>query len=340
MLDVSSLRIRSLVAGCAMVVLSSCSEGDRKPVVAYTSVDQVFSEPIFRACETTHGLRVRAVFDTEETKSTGVLNRLLAEASHPQADVFWSGDPVRPFVLVERGLVEPYVSTEAAAIPDGFRAADGTWTGLAARARVLLIDTAQLPADQRPTSVEELADPRFKGRAAIANPLFGTTTMHAAALFSSWGDERAQAFFRALSANDVRVASSNGEVKRLVLGGEVAFGLTDTDDAFAAVAERPELAVVYPDSDRLGTLVMPTSVVLLRGGPNPAGGRELIDCLLSARSEEELVRAGGHIPLRDGVAAPPGVPSAGAIRSMSVDYSAVATTMQRIQPWLREWMGL
>src|SRR4051794_19291016 len=78
-------------------------------VVAYTSVDQVFSEPILRAFQERAGIAVRAVYDTEETKSTGVLNRLIAEADNPQADVFWSGDPVRPFQLVRRGLIEPYV---------------------------------------------------------------------------------------------------------------------------------------------------------------------------------------------------------------------------------------
>ena len=89
-----------------------CAPGDCD-VVAYTSVDQVFADPVFREIGAETGLRVCAVFDTEESKSTGVLNRLLAEAGNPQADVFWSGDPIRPFVLIDRGLVEPYASPAA-----------------------------------------------------------------------------------------------------------------------------------------------------------------------------------------------------------------------------------
>ena len=160
-------------------------------VVVYTSVDQVFSEPIFREFERRTGIATRAVYDTEETKSTGVVNRLLAEAEHPQADVFWSGDPVRPFLLVQRGLVEPYRSPSAESIPGSFKAQDGTWTGFAARARVLLVNTQAMGGDVSPVSMRDLADPRWKGRAAIANPLFGTTTMHVAALFAAWGDEEA-----------------------------------------------------------------------------------------------------------------------------------------------------
>ena len=82
---------------------STCGRGGPE-VVSYTSVDQVVSEPIFRDFERQTGVAVQAVFDTEETKSTGVLNRLLAEAQSPRADVFWSGDPVRPFILIGRGL--------------------------------------------------------------------------------------------------------------------------------------------------------------------------------------------------------------------------------------------
>jgi iron(III) transport system substrate-binding protein len=80
-------------------------------------VDQVFSEPIFRDFERQTGIKVRAVFDTEETKSTGVVNRIIAESSDPQADVFWSGDPVRQFLLLNRGLVEKYLSPNSLGIP-------------------------------------------------------------------------------------------------------------------------------------------------------------------------------------------------------------------------------
>ncbi len=158
------------LATALVLTLLGCEGSERETVVAYISVDQVFSEPVLHACETSEGLDARAVFDTEETKSTGVLNRLLAEAGNPRADVFWSGDPARPFVLVDRGLVEAYVSPESHAIPAAFRSEAGTWTGVAARARVLLVDRRQMTSGERPSSIEDLADPRWRGQAAIANP--------------------------------------------------------------------------------------------------------------------------------------------------------------------------
>jgi iron(III) transport system substrate-binding protein len=322
---------------CGQVV--GC-KSERREVVVYTSVDQVFSEPVFRALEQKTGMRVRAVFDTEETKSTGVLNRLIAEAKHPQADVFWSGDPVRPFLLVKRGMVAPYVSPSASGLPPTFRAPDGTWTGFAARARVLLVNKNKISPAELPRSIRDLASPRWRAQAAIANPLFGTTTMHVAALFSVWGDNDARQFLNDLKANGVRIASSNGEVKRLVVGGEVAFGLTDTDDANEALKDRAPVEVVYPDQDSFGTLVMPTAVVLMRGGPHPEEARKLIDFLLGPEVERLMAESAAHMPLRSAVPTPPTVRRVSDIRAMVVDYRRVASEMERIQPWLKSWAGL
>lgn len=330
------------LAAAITVLFTSCDAERSQQVVVYTSVDQIFSEPVFRHFETQTGIEVKALYDTEETKSTGVLNRLIAEAEHPQADVFWSGDPVRPFLLMDRDLVAPYHSSQAAAIPSAFKAADGRWTGFAARARVLLVNTERLGARTSPDSVNDLADPHWRGEAAMANPLFGTTTMHTAAWFSIWGEQKAKAFLNALKDNQVRIASSNGEVKRLVASGEITFGLTDTDDAFMALQSGAPVSVVYPDQGEgdMGALVMPTVVVNIRGGPNPETAVQLIDFLLSPEVETMMADSAAHIPLRDGLSAPEFVKSGSDLKAMPLDYAEVAEQMAAIQPWLRRWAGL
>ena len=144
----------------------------------------------------------------------------------------------------------------------------------------------------------------------------------------------------ALKQNDVHIASSNGEVKRLVVGGEVAIGLVDTDDAEEARASGAHVVTVYPDQDGMGTLLMPTSLVLMRGAPHADAGRRLIDCLLGPDVEQRLAEHGAHIPLRPGVPVPEGVRPAADIRAMHVDYSALAARMREMEPWLRQWVGL
>jgi iron(III) transport system substrate-binding protein len=90
----------------------------------------------------------------------------------------------------------------------------------------------------------------------------------------------------------------------------------------------------------LGTLVMPTSVVLLRGGPNGVQGRRLIDFMLTPDVERLLAENGAHMPLHPGVPVPAGVRPASDIRAMDIHFRRVATQMERMQPWLRQWVGI
>ena len=84
--------------------------GTQSPtVVVYVSHDQVFSEPILKDFEKETGIKVRAVYDTEETKSTGTMNRLIAEKDNPQADVYWANEPIRAEVLRQQGIAAPYI---------------------------------------------------------------------------------------------------------------------------------------------------------------------------------------------------------------------------------------
>lgn len=122
--------------------------------------------------------------------------------------------------------------------------------------------------------------------------------MHLAALFDLLGDAQGGAFPASLKANGVRIASSNGEVKRLVVEGEVAFGLCDTDDGNEALKEGAKVEIVYPDQDGIGTLVMPTTAVIVRRGPNPKTARRLIDYLLSTNVEQTMAEQAAHMPLR------------------------------------------
>ena len=64
-------------------------------VVVYVSEDQIFSEPILKDFEKEAGIQIKAVYDTEEAKSTGAMNRLIAEKNNPQADVYWANEPLR-----------------------------------------------------------------------------------------------------------------------------------------------------------------------------------------------------------------------------------------------------
>jgi iron(III) transport system substrate-binding protein len=302
------------------------------------SHDQVFSEPILTDFEKETGIKVRAVYDTEETKSTGTMNRLIAEKNNPQADVYWANEPVRAEVLRQQAIAAPYFSPNAEGISASFKDPNGYWTGFAARARVLIVNKN---ATAKPDSVLAYSDPQWRGRAVMANPLFGTTTTQIAALFVLWGDERAQAFMNALRANGIKLSPSNGDSADLVARGEFAFSLVDTDDVVSRVRQQQPVELVYPDqgADGIGCFLVPNAVVLIAGAPHPDTARKLIDYLLSKDVEAKLARSdAAQIPLHPGVEGPPELGPIGTLKTTQVNYAEIAAKLQAIQPFLKRWV--
>jgi iron(III) transport system substrate-binding protein len=323
-----------LLVACAPRLLAGGGE-----VIVYSSVDDIFARPICERFQKETGITTKLVSDTEETKSTGLLNRLIAEKGRPRADVFWSGDPVRAAILKAKGVSASYRSPNAAGMPPEYSDAEGHWQSLSARARVILYNKNLVKAGDEPKSMNDLVAPRWKGKACIANPLFGTTSMQAAAFFEVLGEHKAKEFFDAMTANNVKMLSANGEVKRRVASGEFALGFADTDDANEAIKEDKPIGVVFPDQDGVGTLIVPNAAVLIARGPNGENGQKFIDFLLSAEVEKALAESAAQMPLRPGVPVPPNVKRVDEIKTMSVDYAKLGARLDDLsRGFLKAWV--
>src|SRR4029079_17221621 len=123
---------------------------------------------------------------------------------------------------------------------------------------------------------------------------------HAACLFAAWGDDKAEEFFQRLKANDVKIMSGNKQVALAASTGEIAFGLTDTDDALGEIDKARPVEIIYPDRNEgeLGTLFIPNTVGIFKACRHPESARKLVDFLLSPETERELALCpSGQIPL-------------------------------------------
>lgn len=330
-----------LVLIVGMFIKYDANNTDNTSVVTvYVSEDQVFSEPILKDFEKETGIKVMAVYDTEEAKSTGAMNRLIAEKNNPQADVYWANEPIRAEVLKHKGISAPYISPNAKDIPPMFKGPEGYWTGFSARARVLVVNNN---AKSSPGSILAYTEPRWKGKSVIANPLFGTTTSEIAALFTIWGNEKTKEFLSAMKRNNVAISTSNGESADFVAAGQYDFSLVDSDDAVNRMRQGKSITMVYPDQNEnsIGCFIVPNAVVLIKGGPHPDAAGKLIDYLLSGETERKLALADcAQIPLHPGVQTPPELKSIKEIKIMQVNYAEVAKKMVEIQAYLKSWTGL
>jgi len=356
--------LRSLGAATLGLSVGACAARSSTPrVVLYSSVDDHLLRALVPLYEAATGVTVDVVGDTEATKNTGLAERLIAERSRPRGDVWWSSEPFYSIRLAREGLLEPgaaraALGDETASLwPTGLLASDGSWAGLACRARVIVYRASRVPEAQVPRRLDALTDPTWRGRVAMARPEFGTTRGHLAALIQQHGPEATESWLRALKANALKVYSGNSTVVRAVAQGEADLGLTDTDDVWSGQrngwdveaayesdagagagagnraidrgSERsgasdathttpttsPEAPTATPPTPEApiaqggdwwhgalaspGPLVLPNTVGLIKGGPNPTEGRRLLAWILGGEAERFLARSESrNMPVR------------------------------------------
>lgn len=322
----------------AALILGGCREPTEK-VVVYSALDRDFAAPILADFAAATGMEPVVKYDLESTKTVGLTQALIAEAKRPRCDVFWNNEVLNTLRLEKRGLLAVYRSPQAEAFPEVVRSPEGIWCGFAGRARVLLVNTKLVPEEERPTSIYDLTQEKWKGRIGIAKPLFGTTASHAACLFAVLGQAAAQQFFRDLKANDIQILSGNKQVAQAVAAGQIAFGLTDTDDAIIEVEGAQPVTIVYPDrkEDELGTLFIPNTVCILKNCPHPDAARKLVDYLLTPGVEAKLSQSrSAQIPLNPEVEAQPRVETPKTVKAMPVDFAAAADQWEQVAEFLRK----
>lgn len=323
------------LGACLLALAPSCSRpaDSQRTVVLYTSADDYVVREIVAAFEDQTGIRVELVGDTEATKTTGLVTRLLAEKDDPRADVWWSSEPFGTIRLDREGVLEPYTCESAEAAFEGgwpatLRATDGTWYGFAPRARVLAYSTTRVPTP--PTTLAELTSPEWKGRVGMAHPEFGTTRGHMGVLCEKWGPEAFEEWLVAMKANGLRLYDGNASAVRAVANAEIDVCLTDTDDVFGAGRNDWKLDYVFEASEggtaecpSFGPMVMPNTVSLVKGAHHPTEARELIAFLLSPETERRLAASDSrNYPVLPGVEANPAAPPPE--HPAELDFAAVA----------------
>ena len=319
-----------------LLLVSGCRPMPTQRVVVYCALDREFAAPVLAEFEGSHDIVPLAKYDIESTKSVGLTRALMAERRRTRCDVFWNNEILNTLRLERAGLLQRLPPAWWTRFPPSFRSAEGHWCGFAARARVLLVNSELVSEHAEPDSIEDLVDPAWRHRVGVARPLFGTMATHAAVWYAEWGPAKTHAFFRALREN-VRVLSGNRQVAAAVSQGELAWGLTDTDDAWGAIRNGFPVRMVYPDQGprQPGTLFIPNTVAILDGAPHQAAAQSLTQFLLSAQVEQRLADGpSGQFPLRD-LAASESREIQG-IRLMEVDFYRAADGADEIWRWLRE----
>ena len=320
----------AVLVAASCLTLFSCKDssgGGHKQVVLYCSVDQAIAEPIIADFEKLCGIKVRARFDSEATKTLGLVQKIRADAASPVADVFWSSEVFYTIRLAREGLLAAYHCEDTGNWPALFFDPNCRWHGFGLRGRVIAYHTERVPEADAPRFLEEVLDSRWEGRLAMAEPEFGTTGGDVASWFTHYGAVRAKEILEGLKANKVRLVAGNSTAVRMVATGQADICFTDTDDVYAAQRNGWPIEMNFLDQGGSGALAIPNTAAMIKGAPHPKEAGVLMEFLLSRRVEELLARSDSHnYPVRSSLAER--YKSYAIPRTLNVDYGRIADELE------------
>ena len=311
------------VAACATLLVSACSGSANdestgsgagtqasagEPVVVYSGRSEELVGPLFEEFTAETGIEVEVRYgDTSELAA-----QIIEEGDASPADLYFGQDAGALGALDAAGQCAALPEAVAQTVPATYRAADGNWTGITGRARVIAYDSSQLTADQVPTSVFELTDPQWAGQVAIA-PTNGSFQAFVTAMRVAAGDDVTREWLQGLIDNDAQLFEKNSLIRDAVDSGEVQLGLINHYYWFQKAAEVGEDAMnvqlAFTEPGDPGTLVNVAGACVIAPSENSEGAGELLTWMLSEPIQQWFVENTYEYPLTPGVAGPVGVPS-------------------------------
>ena len=254
-------------------------------LVIYTSHKEEVYRPIIKEFEERTGIWVELVVGgTNE-----LLDRLVQESEHPQADVMFGGgvDSLEAYA----DCFTPYFCQDWELLDPEMRSPIGLWTPFSALPVVLIYNT-KLVSPGRLTAWSDLFSPAFQGRIAFCDPsVSGSSFTGLVTLLRAVGgdvDETLQAFAVSL---DGRQLDSSGQVLDSVSNGTDLVGITLEETALKRAADGAELALVYPSD---GTSCVPDGGALVKDAAHPENAQLFLDFIsgldVQRRMESEFSR--------------------------------------------------
>jgi iron(III) transport system substrate-binding protein len=275
-------------------------------LVVYSGRSEPLIQPVLDAFQTKYP-------DIEVLLKAGsnseLANALIEEQTNPQADVFITTELFTIQSLGQQGIFQPYRPGEADLLSAEFIGPDDTWVGLTRRARVIMYNTDLVAAEDLPSSIFDLTDPKWKGRIAAAGSTNGSMQSQIAAMRQLLGEAESEAWLKGLLDNEVTFFGGHTDVRKAVGAGEFALGLVNHYYYYLQQAEGSQVGIIFPDQgdDQIGLLTNATAAAIVNGGANTAAAQALLDFLISADGQKLFADLNYEYPLLPGVALREGV---------------------------------
>ena len=325
MLRRPALRFLAAAAGVAVGagVLAACGgtskSGSSGSITLYSGQHAETTQAEITAFERQTGIHVNVRSGDENA----LVQQIEQEGSSSPADVVLTENSPALMSLQGKGLLAPVPATALSAVPAKYSSPAGDWVGFSARVSVVVYNASQLPASQVPTSILDLANPRWKGKLALAptEPDFQPIVTSVAL---AEGEPAALLWLKAVKSNaSGHIDPDNETVTADVNRGQAELGVIDHYYWYRTAKnvgnDRPQSQISFLSAGDPGYVIDISGASVLKSSRHKAQADQLIAFLVSQSGQQALLSSNSfEYPLGRGVGDPAGLKPFSQLRPASI----------------------
>ncbi|MCQ4079540.1 extracellular solute-binding protein [Streptomyces sp. RB6PN25] len=323
----------------------SSADGKTTTITLYNGQHEQTTQDLVAAFEKQNpSIKVNIRSDDEDA----LAQQIRQEGAKSPADVFYTENSPALESLQASGLLAPASGAALAAVPAKYDSPAGgsggrDWVGVSARVSVMVVNTGQVPAGQTPTTVLQLADPKWKGRIALAG---GETDLQpvVTSVAKAYGTARADQWLAALKANAAsHMVPDNETVTSDVDRGQAAIGLVDNYYWYRQAVQdggigKTHSKVAYFAAGDPGYVLDVSGAAVLKSSTHKAAAEKFQEFLTSDTAQKIIATSDSfEYPIRPGVAANSELPPLDTLHPNSItvadlgDGSTAVSLLQKAQ---------
>ena len=293
-----------MIAG-GMAACGGAASGSSQSITLYNGQHVQTAESIISGFERATGITVNVRNDDEDV----LADQIVAEGASSPADVIWTENSPALEFLQGKGLLARVDAATLARTPARYNSPQGDWVGVSARVSVLVYNPSLIPRSQLPTSVLELASPRFRGKLAIA-PSETDFQPIVTSVLRRYGRAEALRWLAGIKANAAgHVYPDNETIAADVNRGVAAFGVVNQYYWYRMRAEigasniHSQIATFAPGDP--GYVIDVSGAAVLKSSRHQAAAQKFLAYLVSRAGQEVIANPARSIsfeyPVASGV---------------------------------------
>jgi iron(III) transport system substrate-binding protein len=298
----AGLAVLLLAGGLAACGSASGASGSAGSITLYSGQHEQTTQSLVTAFEKQTGIQVNVRYNDEDSFA----DEIIAEKSHPVADVFYTENTPALEQLQNQGLLAPVDGSTLAKTASKYNSPQGDWVGVSARVSVLIYNPSLISESQLPTSVLQLANPKYKGKLALAA---GETDFQpiVTSVARAYGNAQAATWLEGLKANAAsHIYPDNETIADEVNRGAVAFGVVNQYYWYRMKAElgasNVQSKITYFAPHDPGYVVDVSGAGVLKSSKNSADAQKFLAFLVSKQGQQIIAHSISYeYPLDDGV---------------------------------------